>query len=410
MWTHDTLPVFRTHAVLKAVETSAIGCWECNKDTGVLSWNPHMYTLFDKDWRSGPVDFEADFMARLHREDQPTVRRLLDDAVKAGRGYEACYRVVRKDEFVVRVRACADFVPNSDGTMSLVLVGTCLNVTGVMSLQEEVEEPELLQFDQAAVTDQEDAVRDSRSSSSSSTSTTTSSSSTVTRNQYVQPGKWKLGPCIGRGAFGQVHMGLDQMTGELIAEWVPGGSICSILQNFGPFTERITRCYAHQILQGIMYLHSCGIVHHDLKGDNVLVSTSGVVKIADFGTSEQAFDLQDRQTKLMGTPYFMAPEVLQRQRHNMAVDVLAFACVILQMLTGDAPWRSLLGTNKDLLRSSYFSDGDGDAELACSSGSDQCDVTDSSDAPQCVTDKTGRRDMVATSQRAVPRLDAPVPA
>ncbi|KAG5187150.1 kinase-like domain-containing protein, partial [Tribonema minus] len=220
----------------------------------------------------------------------------------------------------------------------------------------------------------------------------------------VQRGKWKLGPCIVRGAFGQVHMGLNQMTGELIAvkacltsfgnhntanqltnevllmqrcrhpnivgylgaelhgswvcilqEWVPGGSICSILQNFGPFTERVTRCYAHQILQGIMYLHSCGIVHHDLKGekqiagDNVLVSTSGVVKIADFGTSEQVFDLQDRHTKLMGTPYFMAPEVLQRQRHGMAVDVWAFACVILQMLTGDAPWRSLLGTNKVVL-------------------------------------------------------------
>ncbi|KAG5183787.1 kinase-like domain-containing protein, partial [Tribonema minus] len=212
----------------------------------------------------------------------------------------------------------------------------------------------------------------------------------------VHRGNWVLGSQIGRGAFGQVHMGHNQVTGELIAvrrlclvsdekraatsqlineiqlmqrchhpnivgylgaelhtswvcilqEWVAGGSITSMLASFGAFPQPVTHCYARQLLQGVMYLHSCGIVHRDLKGDNVLISASGVVKIADFGTSKQLFDLQDNSAQLQGTPYFMAPEVLQRQPHGMAVDIWAFACVVLQMLTGDMPWSLALGTQK----------------------------------------------------------------
>ncbi|KAG5176821.1 kinase-like domain-containing protein, partial [Tribonema minus] len=211
--------------------------------------------------------------------------------------------------------------------------------------------------------------------------------------------KWALGPELGRGAFGQVHMGLDQVTGEFIAvkaclisggrsstasklsneirlmqrcrhvnivqylgtelspagvyivqEWVPGGSITSILSNFGAFTQPVTQCYARQILHGLVYLHSCGTVHRDLKGDNVLVSAGGIVKIADFGTSEQLYDLQDDRGHLQGTLHFMAPEVLQRQPQGMAVDVWAFACLVLQMHTGNMPWASELGARKRLPR------------------------------------------------------------
>ncbi|KAG5176167.1 kinase-like domain-containing protein, partial [Tribonema minus] len=208
----------------------------------------------------------------------------------------------------------------------------------------------------------------------------------------VQPGKWKLGNRIARGSFGVVYMGLNEATGALMAvkvlslrgsdrdlhelhremalmrafshpnivsylgaeireehdqlcifqEWVPGGSVSSLLQRFGPFSEDMTRGYTRQALQGLAYLHSHHVVHRDINGSNILVDDHGVVKLADFGASLQLSDAAGSRADgaLKGTPYFMAPEVLQRSAHGMPVDVWSFGGAVLQMVSGEPPWFS----------------------------------------------------------------------
>ena len=70
--------------------------------------------------------------------------------------------------------------------------------------------------------------------------------------------------------------------------------------------------YTQQILDGLHYLHSYRIVHRDIKGANILIDSTGVIKLADFGASKQVADLMYRgngHVSLRGTPFWMAPEV-----------------------------------------------------------------------------------------------------
>lgn len=69
------------------------------------------------------------------------------------------------------------------------------------------------------------------------------------------------------------------------AEFVPGGSISSLLKRFGAFSEDIVRKYSRDIVKGLSYLHKHGVIHRDIKGANLLVIQSGEVKLADFGCS-----------------------------------------------------------------------------------------------------------------------------
>ena len=68
--------------------------------------------------------------------------------------------------------------------------------------------------------------------------------------------------------------------------YVAGGSIKQLLTNFGPFSEKVVRGYTRQILLGLVYLHQNRVIHRDIKGANILVHTSGTVKLADFGCSK----------------------------------------------------------------------------------------------------------------------------
>jgi serine/threonine protein kinase len=213
-------------------------------------------------------------------------------------------------------------------------------------------------------------------------------SSSHLRRGLVRPGMWVLGNRIANGSFGTVYMGLNKSTGELIAikmvslprndgdvrtlyqevalmrkfchpnivsymgaeiresdgslaifqEWVPGGSVSSLLRRFGPFSEALTRRYTRQVLAGLEYLHGNDVAHRDIKGSNILVDDKGLVKLADFGASAMLSGGEASNSTLHGTPYFMAPEVLRCEAHGMPVDMWSLAGAILQMLTGRPPW------------------------------------------------------------------------
>ena len=131
----------------------------------------------------------------------------------------------------------------------------------------------------------------------------------------------------------------------IFQEWVPCGSLASVITEYGALREPVVRRYLRQILQGLKYLHSNRVVHRDVKGGNVLVNEFGVAKLADFGCSRRMGEggtlEESRVQSMKGTPYFMAPEVIQNDRVGRPSDIWSLGCVAYQMASGEPPWKRL---------------------------------------------------------------------
>lgn len=210
--------------------------------------------------------------------------------------------------------------------------------------------------------------------------------------------KWRKGDLIGAGANGRVYLGLEEETGAIIAvkeivfsngsedreeleriqeeiellrtlqhpnivtylgtdvddekqtlyiftEWVPGGSIQALVTKFGRLPEAIVRKYVAQLLVGLQYLHERQVIHRDIKPANILVDDRGTIKLADFGSSKRMDSLGTQSNEglnsLRGTPFFMAPEVITQTGHGRKADIWSVGCTIVQMVTGQPPWKSL---------------------------------------------------------------------
>ena len=99
---------------------------------------------------------------------------------------------------------------------------------------------------------------------------------------------------------------------NIILEYVESGSLASINKIFGPFQESLVALYIKQVLQGLDYLHKQGVVHRDIKGANILTTKNGTVKLADFGVAMSLTDEKNSNASFVGTPYWMAPEVIKQ--------------------------------------------------------------------------------------------------
>lgn len=206
--------------------------------------------------------------------------------------------------------------------------------------------------------------------------------------------RWRKGELIGCGAFGRVYMGMNLDSGELLAikqvliapnnakektqghireieeevrllknlshpnivrylgtvresdslnilmEFVPGGSISSLLEKFGSFPEPVIIMYTKQLLLGLEYLHKNGIMHRDIKGANILVDNKGCIRLADFGASKKVVELAtvNGAKSMKGTPYWMAPEVILQTGHSFSADIWSVGCTVIEMATGKPPW------------------------------------------------------------------------
>ncbi|XP_010553522.1 PREDICTED: mitogen-activated protein kinase kinase kinase YODA-like [Tarenaya hassleriana] len=126
-------------------------------------------------------------------------------------------------------------------------------------------------------------------------------------------------------------------------EFVSGGSIYKLLQEYGQFGENAIRNYTHQILSGLAYLHAKKTVHRDIKGANLLVDPHGRVKLADFGMAKH-ITAQSGPLSFKGSPYWMAPEVIKNSNgSNLAVDIWSLGCTVLEMATTKPPWSQYEG-------------------------------------------------------------------
>lgn len=199
---------------------------------------------------------------------------------------------------------------------------------------------------------------------------------------------YQLGDCLGKGAFGSVYRALNWGTGETVAvkqikladlpkselrvimleidllknldhpnivkyqgfvktpetlniilEYCENGSLHSISKNFGRFPENLVSLYMSQVLHGLLYLHEQGVIHRDIKGANILTTKQGLVKLADFGVASRTTGLHE--SSVVGTPYWMAPEVIELSGATTASDIWSLGCTVIELLDGKPPYHAL---------------------------------------------------------------------
>lgn len=215
------------------------------------------------------------------------------------------------------------------------------------------------------------------------------------------------GQLIGKGSYGRVYLGINLTTGDLLAvkqvevnqkaagqdkdkmkemvaaldqeidtmqhlehpnivqylgcerkefsisiflEYISGGSVGSCLRKNGKFEESLVRSLTRQTLSGLAYLHNEGVLHRDLKADNILLDVDGTCKISDFGISKKTDNIygNDVTNSMQGSVFWMAPEVVraegqgrsakEAQGYSAKVDIWSMGCVVLEMFAGRRPW------------------------------------------------------------------------
>jgi serine/threonine-protein kinase len=122
----------------------------------------------------------------------------------------------------------------------------------------------------------------------------------------------------------------------IVMEYVPGETLEAVLARTGPLELPLALDYACQICNAIDHAHRQGVIHRDLRPANVLVSETGVVKVADFGTS-RFLEIAAHGTTVIGSPPYMAPEQFQGKA-VFASDIYSFGITMYQMLTGVLPY------------------------------------------------------------------------
>ena len=202
---------------------------------------------------------------------------------------------------------------------------------------------------------------------------------------------YQLGDCIGKGAFGTVYRGLNSKTGEVVAlkqfdmerlssddleslvteikilreldhpnivryidiikaekrmflvlEYVEQGSLLSIVKQFGSLPENLIAVYIDQTLRGLAYLHSKNVAHCDIKCANILSTKRGEMKLTDFGVSRTLAKAEGNLApEAVGTPYWMAPEIIELKGVTPAADIWSLGATVIELLTGKPPYIEL---------------------------------------------------------------------
>ncbi len=145
-------------------------------------------------------------------------------------------------------------------------------------------------------------------------------------------------------------------THYIVMELVDGSDLKAIIRDQqGPLPVELALHYAIQICAGIGFAHRAGIVHADIKPQNILVTRDRIVKVTDFGIAQIIADTQpnlpQRERVVWGSPHYFAPEQARGERPTTAADVYSIGIVMFEMLTGQLPF---LGTNQQELAKAHI--------------------------------------------------------
>ncbi|KAG9391617.1 Protein kinase domain [Carpediemonas membranifera] len=203
---------------------------------------------------------------------------------------------------------------------------------------------------------------------------------------------FQLQELLGKGSFGSVYKAVDKKTGELVAakiifidpeeedeslrevqkevdilqscdhpnvvryigayrdtnrlwivlDYCEGNSLNDIMNLLeAPLEERQIAAVMRFALEGLVYIHSVYKIHRDIKAGNILLSRDGQVKLADFGVSAQLTNTMARRNTFVGTPYWMAPEVIKEERYDGRADVWSLGITAIELAEGVPPRSSI---------------------------------------------------------------------
>ncbi|CAJ0570471.1 unnamed protein product, partial [Mesorhabditis spiculigera] len=212
-----------------------------------------------------------------------------------------------------------------------------------------------------------------------------------TSNQPTLPVNWRKGRSLGRGAYGEVFVAYDMDTSREIClkhilissdetsrrdlssfetdvirlaqiqhprlvrylgvstmptdvlifmEFMTGGSVKDLINQFGNLSEKVAEKYARQVLEGLIFLHEEMIAHRDIKSANLMRDINGSVKIGDFGSAKQLQALATQRGSCGGTPHYLAPEVVLGEKDaGRRADIWSLGVTLVEMVTGSVPYR-----------------------------------------------------------------------